>query len=102
MNLDGLHIIAKNGITWRWVGSDLVRNKHGQDVQVERLARPCRFCGSEFSVLQRLPRKFRLQYLAAMARGERTCTVRVPADRRIAGLELVNCPEHRGYGAPLI
>lgn len=94
IELTDLVLVAPNGSRWRWVDYEFVVNRHGREVRVERLERECRHCENPFEVVAKLPPAiFRKYYPHRHAAGD--IEIAVPADRRIAALELVNCVEHR-------
>src|SRR4051794_25464239 len=70
----GLVIRARSGKAWRWIGSAIVTNRRGEDVRVERWQAPCRYCGTPFTMLAKLPGALRRRYSAlvkrAVERGE--------------------------------
>lgn len=43
-----------DGRVWEWHGYTTVVNKHNVPVRVEIWAAPCRYCGAEFTIKQKL------------------------------------------------
>ena len=82
MNEQILERAMRNGVKmpdgrrWTWRGHDVVTNKHGLLVRVEVWSTPCRWCGVEFQIKQKL-----LQGKPAY------------------NFQTQNCPEHRGQRA---
>ena len=98
----GLVLVARTGVRWRWVGHDVIATRRGEQVRVERFEAPCRACDRPFTVHARLPAAIRRAYLCRRSRGVTgELSYQVPADKRIRGFELRNCPTHRWARDPL-
>lgn len=61
MQHDRLERAKRNGVKmpdgrrWRWCGHDWVTNRFGESVRVELWVTPCRWCGADFQIKQKLP-----------------------------------------------
>ena len=99
--MNGLTLIGRNGAHWRWIGHTSIENRAGATVRLEVFERPCRHCHTPFSVTVRLPRRLHRLYLERRERGLEVL-VREEPDRPLRAIEVVNCPRHRGFGAPLV
>ena len=55
MEFHALAVIDIRDFAWTWVGSEVITNKAGKPVRVERWQRPCAVCHKAYIAKQKMP-----------------------------------------------
>jgi hypothetical protein len=98
MEYEGLTVVTVDDHAWEWVGFELVENKAGETVRVERMQRRCHHCHEPFTALQKLPSNLLKRWETRNPPQQREryiVPVQVKLTSRCGNLQLRTCPAHR-------
>jgi len=93
---EGLTLIARQGLAWRWIRHAILITRAGAAVRVERWEAACRSCAQPMTAHAPLPGGLRQQYLerrvrAREARKPVDVRLSVPTARPIKAFQLRSC-----------